>query len=253
MDRVLDIGCGIGGPMRGVVRATGANVTGLTINRYQIARGREIVSQLSPWMQERCHFEHQDYLNIKGMEENAYDAAFYMESSLHCEDRSKTFAEAYRLLKPGGRLVAMEYVLLDGWNPKDPEQQELMRLHLHGNGAARTPTIEEDLAFFRKAGFEVKEHFDFMDLGMEIYGENAFPWWGDLQMNWGFKLLPAHPWIRGPLPKLLAPLAAIGLIPADVPKAAALMNDGADGLSGLGKLHAITPEYYVLAIKPLDG
>lgn len=74
---------------------------------------------------------------------------------MHCEDRTKTFKEAYRLLKPGGRLVAMEYVLLDGWKPEDPEQQRLMRLHLHGNGAAKTPTIEEDLAMIKAAGFEV--------------------------------------------------------------------------------------------------
>lgn len=177
MDRVLDIGCGIGGPMRGVVRATGANVTGLTINRYQIARGREIVSTLPQYMQDRCHFEHQDYLNIKGMEEGAYDAAFYMESSLHCEDRSKTFKEAYRLLKPGGRLVAMEYVLLDGWDEKDPYQQELMRLHLHGNGAARTPTIAEDLKFFEDAGFVVEEHFDYMAKALEALGDDGFPWY----------------------------------------------------------------------------
>jgi len=40
------------------------------------------------------------------MELEAYDAAFYMESSLHCEDRSQTFKEVYKLLKPGGRLVS---------------------------------------------------------------------------------------------------------------------------------------------------
>jgi len=134
MDRVLDMGCGIGGPMRGVVRATGANVTGLTINQHQVNRGRQIVSNLSPWMQQRCHFERQDYLDVKGMEEGAYDGAFYMESSLHCENRTKTFEQTFRLLKPGGRLVAMEYVTLDGWDPKNPEHQELMRMHLHGNG-----------------------------------------------------------------------------------------------------------------------
>jgi len=37
MDQVLDMGCGIGGPLRGVVRATGANVTGLTINQHQVS------------------------------------------------------------------------------------------------------------------------------------------------------------------------------------------------------------------------
>eukprot|EP00444_Apocalathium_aciculiferum_P055247 CAMPEP_0183600814 /NCGR_PEP_ID=MMETSP0371-20130417/180127_1 /TAXON_ID=268820 /ORGANISM="Peridinium aciculiferum, Strain PAER-2" /LENGTH=501 /DNA_ID=CAMNT_0025812897 /DNA_START=63 /DNA_END=1567 /DNA_ORIENTATION=- len=170
MANVLDIGCGIGGPMRGVVRATGANVTGLTINPYQIKRGREITSELSPWMQARCHFSLQDYLKVEGLPEDHYDGAFYMESSLHCENRTQTFKEAFRLLKPGARLVAMEYLTLPGWDPKNPEHQELMRQHLHGNGAARTPSIEEDLAMVRAAGFEIVEHFDYMDLGNDIYG-----------------------------------------------------------------------------------
>ncbi len=251
MDRVLDVGCGIGGPLRGVVRATGANVTGLTINKHQVQRAREITSKLTPWMQARSHFVVQDYLNIKGMEENAYDAAFYMESSLHTEQRQKTFSEVFKLLKPGGRLVAMEYVLLPGWDANNKEHQELMRMHLHGNGAAKTPTIAEDLAQIRGAGFEIIEHFDFMERGKEIYGEDEFPWWGDLQFNWRFHLLPAHPWVRRPLAAILDTLARIGIVPADVAKAADLMNVGGDGLSGLGKVGAITPQYYVGARKPL--
>jgi len=252
MDRVLDMGCGIGGPLRGVVRATGANVTGLTINEHQIARAQEITRTLTPWMQERCHFIKQDYLAIQGMELEAYDAAFYMESSLHCENRTQTFAEVYKLLKPGGRLVAMEYNLLPGWNAASEEHQELMRLHLHGNGAAKTPTIEEDLAMVRAAGFEIQEHYDFMDVGRDLYGEDdTWEWWMDLQFNWRFHLLPAHPWIRNPLPRILSGLAYIGLVPEGVPKAAELMNMGGDGLSGLGKVGAITPQYYVLGVKPL--
>lgn len=251
MDRVLDMGCGIGGPLRGVVRATGANVTGLTINQHQVDRAREITSQLSPWMQARCNFVRQDYLDVKGMEENAYDAAFYMESSLHCENRTDTFAEAFKLLKPGGRLVAMEYVTLPGWDGEDASHQELMRQHLHGNGAAKTPSIEEDLAMVRAAGFEIVEHFDFMAMGEALHGADAWPWWADLQFNTRFSLLPAHPWVRGPLAKILTTLASVGLVPQDVAKAAHLMNVGGDGLSGLGKVGALTPQYYVGAVKPL--
>jgi len=253
MDNVLDMGCGVGGPLRGVVRATGANITGLTINEHQIKRAYEITSRLSPWMQQRSHFIKQDYLNIKGMPLNHYDAAFYMESSLHCENRTQTFSEVFKLLKPGGRLVAMEYVTLPGWKPNDPYHKELMRLHLHGNGAARTPSIEEDLAMFRQAGFEIREHFDYMEWGKKLYGDDEWPWWADLQFNWWPDLLPAHPWIRKPLPHILDVLAKIGLVPADVPKAAHLMNDGGDGLSLLGKEGAITPQYAVIAIKPLKS
>eukprot|EP00343_Euplotes_focardii_P008993 CAMPEP_0205824822 /NCGR_PEP_ID=MMETSP0206-20130828/22864_1 /ASSEMBLY_ACC=CAM_ASM_000279 /TAXON_ID=36767 /ORGANISM="Euplotes focardii, Strain TN1" /LENGTH=351 /DNA_ID=CAMNT_0053123309 /DNA_START=85 /DNA_END=1140 /DNA_ORIENTATION=+ len=252
MDRVLDMGCGVGGPLRGVVKRTGANVTGLTINEFQVERARAITSGLTPYMQARCHFELQNYMDVKGLEENAYDAAFYMESSLHCEDHTKTFKEAFRLLKPGGRLVALEYVTLDAWDPTDPEMAELMRQHLLGNGAARTPTIEEDLAMVRAAGFVIEDHFDFMARGEEVYGDDHWPWWADLQFNWWPHLLSAHPWVRKPLPTILHVLSTLGLVSPDVGKAADLMNLGGDGLSGLGKLGAITPQYYVLGIKPLE-
>ena len=38
--KCLDVGCGIGGPMRTIAAASGAHVTGITINDYQ-ARGSE--------------------------------------------------------------------------------------------------------------------------------------------------------------------------------------------------------------------
>lgn len=253
MDRVLDMGCGIGGPMRGIVRATGANVTGITINAYQIKRGREITAKLAPYMQARCHFSLQDYLSVKDLEENSYDAAFYMESSLHCENRTQTFKEAFKLLKPGGRLVAMEYVTIDGWDPENPDLQELMRQHLHGNGAARTPSVQEDLAMVRSAGFEIVEHFDYMALGEQIYGEENWPWWADLQPHVPHPmgmLITAHPYIRWTQPILLGALARIGILPENVARTAAVMNEGADGLSGLGKVGALTPQYYIGAVKP---
>lgn len=173
MDPVLDLGCGIGGPLRGVVRATGANVTGVTINEHQVARAREITSALPEYMRKRCHYMVNDYLDIKGLEPNSFEAAFYMESSLHCENRTKTFTETFRLLKPGGRLVAMEYFTLPAWNPDDPAHSELMKKHLHGNGAARTPSIEEGLKMIRDAGFVIEEHFDFMAIGEQLYGDQA--------------------------------------------------------------------------------
>jgi len=88
-----------------------------------------------------------------------------MESSLHTANRTKTFKESYRLLKPGGRLVALEYVTLPAWNQNNEEMKELMIKHLHGNGAAITPNIDQCLKMIKDAGFEIKEHYDHMEYG----------------------------------------------------------------------------------------
>jgi len=147
----------------------------------------------------------------------------------------------------------MEYVLLPGWQPNNAEHQKLMQMYLYGNGACKTPSIEEDLNMFRVAGFDVVEHFDYMARCEKIYGDECVPWWADLQMNWRFQLLPAHPVIRGALEIILRGLSLIRLVPEDVYKASALLNVGGDGLSGMGKIGAITTQYYVLAVKPLNA
>jgi hypothetical protein len=72
MDNVVDMGCGIGGPLREIIRLTGANITGVTINQHQVNRGREICSKLSPYMKKRCHFVREDYLAVKNLPENFF-------------------------------------------------------------------------------------------------------------------------------------------------------------------------------------
>ena len=43
--KVLDVGCGVGGPAREIVKFTGANVLGLNNNDYQIARGNQYAAK----------------------------------------------------------------------------------------------------------------------------------------------------------------------------------------------------------------
>jgi sterol 24-C-methyltransferase len=37
--RALDVGCGVGGPMRNMAIFSGAKIDGITINQYQVRRG----------------------------------------------------------------------------------------------------------------------------------------------------------------------------------------------------------------------
>jgi len=43
--KVLDVGCGVGGPAREIVRFTDANVTGLNNNDYQIDRATQYAAK----------------------------------------------------------------------------------------------------------------------------------------------------------------------------------------------------------------
>ena len=38
--KCLDCGCGVGGPMRTIASTSGAQVTGITINEYQVQRAK---------------------------------------------------------------------------------------------------------------------------------------------------------------------------------------------------------------------
>ena len=40
--KVLDIGCGVGGPMRNIHRFSGARINGVTLNKYQVDTGNRI-------------------------------------------------------------------------------------------------------------------------------------------------------------------------------------------------------------------
>lgn len=43
--RVLDVGCGVGGPSREMVKFTGCHVTGINNNQYQVKRARNYASR----------------------------------------------------------------------------------------------------------------------------------------------------------------------------------------------------------------
>lgn len=45
--KVLDVGCGVGGPMRIIAASTGAHITGITISEYQVERCKKLNAKVS--------------------------------------------------------------------------------------------------------------------------------------------------------------------------------------------------------------
>jgi ubiquinone/menaquinone biosynthesis C-methylase UbiE len=100
--RVLDLGSGLGATARSLAaRSERVRVTGVTVVPWQVARAR----QLTP-SGERVDFREDDYTQT-GFDDDEFDGAYAIESFCHGPGRDKAacIAEAYRVLKPGGRIV----------------------------------------------------------------------------------------------------------------------------------------------------
>ena len=99
---VCDIGCGYGATGADLAAANGVSVLGLTISsvQEQIARSR-------PSSGFTCL--RRDWLN-NGLPDGSFDRAYAIESSEHMVDKDRFFAEASRVLRPGGRLVVCAWL-----------------------------------------------------------------------------------------------------------------------------------------------
>lgn len=105
---VLDIGCGLGGVDVELVRTHGARrVTGIDVEAMQVehAAARAAREALA------------DRLDVRLVEpgplpfpDGVFDAVFSKDSIVHVADKAALFAEARRVLKPGGRLLASDWL-----------------------------------------------------------------------------------------------------------------------------------------------
>ena len=58
--KVLDVGCGVGGPAREIAKFTGAYITGLNLNEYQVERAQKYA--IKEGLDHQCQFAQGDFM-----------------------------------------------------------------------------------------------------------------------------------------------------------------------------------------------
>jgi cyclopropane fatty-acyl-phospholipid synthase-like methyltransferase len=118
-DVVLDAGCGIGGSAIWIAKNIKAKVTGITISQKQVEEAGKIAKKNG--LAELATFYKRDFLNT-GFENGSFTVVWAIESVCHAENKKEFLKEAYRLLKPGGRLIIDDgFLLRDIQNPKEAQ------------------------------------------------------------------------------------------------------------------------------------
>lgn len=109
-DNVLDAGCGVGGAAIFIHEQTGANVTGISLSERQLKTARE--NALEKRVEGSVNFHEMNFCNTT-FEPDSFDVVWACESVCHAEDKLDFLKEAYRILKPNGRLVLFDFFLTE--------------------------------------------------------------------------------------------------------------------------------------------
>ena len=106
-DRVLDVGGGIGGPARLLAATTGCHVTVLDLTPAYARVGAQLTAGAG--LTERVRFETGDATAMP-FADGAFDVVWTQHSTMNVADKERLYAEARRVLRPGGRLAMHEIV-----------------------------------------------------------------------------------------------------------------------------------------------
>lgn len=101
-DRVLDIGCGIGGPARWIAATFGCHVTGVDLTEAFCKAAEALTAETG--MSERVRVVQGNALDLP-FEAGAFDRAYSQYVVMNIADKMAFYREALRVLRPGGVLA----------------------------------------------------------------------------------------------------------------------------------------------------
>lgn len=148
--RVLDAGCGLGGPAVALAREYGVRVTGLTIVEPHVALAADYAEQQG--VGHLVEFRHGDFMDMP-FPDASFDMVTNQESYCYAPDGLAYLRGVLRILKPGGH-----WRMLDALVSGKPMTEAQEAVHVSLQRGFRTPrplsSSHELLATLDQAGFE---------------------------------------------------------------------------------------------------
>ena len=169
--RALDFGSGVGGPTLHMAKVSSAMFVGLSNNEVlsQRARARAVELGLSDTVSFFTTGD-DDYKHMVAFADDSFDAVTFYESVCHLPDKAAFFRTVFRILKPGHRLVGIDWLQRPfGPNQTDEQIMKFMKpvnecicIPWHGNLSGYKEMIQA-------AGFDLLVATDLFE-GVKCWG-----------------------------------------------------------------------------------
>ena len=180
-DVVLEAGCGVGGAMLHMAGRHGASGLGITLSPKQARRGRE--NAAGRGLGGRAAFAVADFAR-SGLRDGAFTRVFACESVCHAQDKSAFLREAFRVLRPGGRILVCDGFLARA--PRGPAEMRAYREWCEGWALPDLASVEDFHAAMAGAGFR---DVAFSDRTAAVLPSARRIWWLGVTIGSGIRAL----------------------------------------------------------------
>jgi SAM-dependent methyltransferase len=152
-DHVLEVASGSGGPALFMVRETGCRVTGVDLHDDGVATANAAAGAAG--LAERAHFQTVDARAGLPFADGSFDALVCIDSINHMYERATVLRDWQRVLRPGGRLLFTDPIVVSGMIRRE---EMVQRSGGMGEFVFTPPGLDE--ALLEAAGFDEIEVAD---------------------------------------------------------------------------------------------
>lgn len=185
--RVLDAGCGVGGPAMLYAEKVGVEVDGVTVSQAQVDDGRRRVEERG--LADRVRIVKGDFQRLEEVyAEGTFDVVYFLEAFCHSDEPEVVLGSVARVLKPGGSVFIKDLFRNRGSSPEEEADIAVAvrntETHCHLNVWPRQRVLDALAA----TGFEIE-----LDQPFELFADFDYDTGNDFVNDNGVDIFEGRP------------------------------------------------------------